>query len=293
MGRVLAVGFYLMLAVMFGSGQARAAVAAAQDAATRMTIPVMVNGQGPFRFVVDTGADRTVISRGLATLLRLKPGAPVRLHDTAGAAEVGTVVVDRLAFGGREVLRVQAPLLEEDNIGAAGMLGIDSLHDQRVIMDFQAHTFAATTSQRRADLEDANAIVIYGHRRFGELVLVNATANGHRVFVILDSGAQNTLGNAALQRLMSSSAAAREPPTNDVISAMGSTTPVRTNRIDEINLGGVELQNVPIAYADLETFRQFGLQGEPAMLLGMDVLHLFRSVSVDFSRREAAFVPVR
>ena len=264
------------------------ALDAAQDAAARMTIPVMVDGQGPFAFVVDTGADRTVVSRALAERLHLPAGRRVRLHDTAGAAEVPTVVMD-LAFGGRDVRGVQAPLLESRNLGAAGMLGIDSLHDQRVIMDFNASTFAASTSHRAADI--ANQIVVYGRSRFGQLVLVNAQADGQRVYVILDSGAQNTLGNSALQRLMNSAAAVARPPTNDVISVMGGVTPARTNRISSIDLGGIELHGVPVAYADLEIFREFGLQGKPAMLLGMDVLRLFRSVSVDFLRREVAFVP--
>ena len=141
------------------------AVAAAQDATARMTIPVMVNGHGPYAFVVDTGADRTVISRRLAELLKLTAGDDVRLHDTAGAADVHTVVLDRLSFGGRELHGLQAAVLEAGNIGAAGMLGIDSLHDQRVLMDFVSSTFAASPSLRQA--EPADAIVVYGRSRFG------------------------------------------------------------------------------------------------------------------------------
>ena len=284
-----AAAWLCLLAAICHPARAAPAVPAAQDQAARMTIPVMVDGHGPFAFVVDTGADRSVISRRLATLLALPAGADVQLHHTAGAAQVHTAVLDTLSFGGRDVRHVQAAVLEAGNIGADGMLGIDSLHGQRVLLDFRAKTFAARASQPWAELPDA--IVVRGRSRFGQLVLVNAEADGQRVFVIVDSGAQNTLGNAALQRLLSSAAAARRPPTNDVISVMGGHTPARTNRIDAISLGGIALHGVPIAYADLETFRQFGLQDTPAMLLGMDVLRLFRSVSVDFLRREAAFVP--
>ena len=278
----------LATAVCHAAG-ASPATQAAQDKAARMTIQVMVDGHGPYAFVVDTGADRTVISRRLATLLALPAGADVQLHHTAGAAQVHTAVLDSLSFGGREVHGVHAAVLEAGNIGADGMLGIDSLHDQRVLIDFRASTFAARLSQPWTEFADA--IVVHGRSRFGQLVLVNAEADGQRVFVIVDSGAQNTLGNAALQRLVSSAEAASRPPTNDVISVTGGHTPARTNTIGAISLGGVELRGVPVAYADLETFRQFGLQDRPAMLLGMDVLRLFRSVSVDFLRREAAFVP--
>ncbi len=262
-------------------------VNAAQDAVARVTVPVMVNGQGPFRFVVDTGADRTVISSALARLLRLPSGRPVRLHDIAGVAEVPTVLLDRLAVGGRELPGLQAPLLEEANLGAAGLLGIDSLRDQRVTMDFRAHTFMTAAS---AGDDEPGTIVVYGRSKFGQLVLVNAEADGQRICVILDTGAQNTLGNSALQHLMSA-AAARRPPDNDVIGVTGGSTPSRSNTIEAIKLGGFELHDVPVAYADLETFRLFGLRDRPAMLLGMDVLRLFSSVSVDFARRKAAFLP--
>ncbi len=282
--RTLALAFALALATM----QARA-TPLTQDHAARMTIAVMVNGHGPYPFVIDTGADRTVISRELAATLKLPPGAPVRLHDTAGAALVDTVVLDTLAFGGRSVHALQAPVLEAANLGADGMIGIDSLHDQHVTMDFANSTFASMPSADADDAVLANTIVVHGRSRFGQLVLVDADVGGEKVFVILDSGAQNSIGNAALQHMVNAMAA-RRPPTNEVISVMGGHTPAHTNTVDEIRLGGMKLLNLPIAYADLETFRQFGLGARPAILLGMDALRLFRSVSVDFRRREAAFV---
>jgi predicted aspartyl protease len=40
----------------------------------RMTVEVFINGQGPFNFVVDTGADRSALSTTLAARLGLEPG---------------------------------------------------------------------------------------------------------------------------------------------------------------------------------------------------------------------------
>jgi predicted aspartyl protease len=37
-----------------------------------LLIPVTVNGQGPFLFVLDTGATRTMLDRGLADRLQLQ-----------------------------------------------------------------------------------------------------------------------------------------------------------------------------------------------------------------------------
>lgn len=49
------------------------------------------------------------------------------------------------------------------------------------------------------------------------------------------------------------------------------------------------LQNVPIAFADVPPFKLFGLDKEPALLLGTDLLETFRRVSLDFLARKVRF----
>ena len=56
----------------------------------RMTVPVTVSGTGPYRFLVDTGADRTAISRDIATNLKLEVGLRASLHSVAGVSKVAT-----------------------------------------------------------------------------------------------------------------------------------------------------------------------------------------------------------
>ena len=51
------------------------------DGYDRMTVPVRLQGTGPYRFLVDTGADRTAISRDLATRLKLYTGDQLQLHS--------------------------------------------------------------------------------------------------------------------------------------------------------------------------------------------------------------------
>ena len=49
-----------------------------EDHSARMTVPVSIGGQGPFDFIVDTGAERTVISSELAARSIWRPGRPRR-----------------------------------------------------------------------------------------------------------------------------------------------------------------------------------------------------------------------
>src|SRR5688500_13536665 len=58
------------------------------DGYERMTVPVRVSGSGPYRFLVDTGADRTAISHEVAAELNLKPGISASMHTVAGVSTV-------------------------------------------------------------------------------------------------------------------------------------------------------------------------------------------------------------
>ena len=131
-----------------------------EDPSTPMTLQVMVNGKGPFEFLVDTGSNRTVISRELASSLGLPPGAKVRLREMASTDDEGTVLIDRLAVGNRVVRRIEAPALAAANLGAAGMLGVDALRDLHVVMDFKAMRLSSSPS--RAEALDPLTIVFHG-----------------------------------------------------------------------------------------------------------------------------------
>ena len=109
-----------------------------QDTSTRLTLAVMVNGKGPFEFLVDTGSDRTSISRELAAALALPPGPRVIIHEGGGDDRAQTVVIDTLTIGNRTVSHIEAPALRANDLGADGMLGVDALRDLHLVMDFKA-----------------------------------------------------------------------------------------------------------------------------------------------------------
>ena len=263
-------------------------LALSHDAASRLTVSVMIDGKGPFDFVIDTGSDRTVISRELASRLQLPKGPDVTLHGSAGVEQVETAVISRLSIGNRVVEGINAPVLAAANLGADGMLGIDSLRDEHIVMDFKNKTLSATRSSS-VELTPFT-IVVRGRSKFGQLILVDAEVRGRKVYVIVDSGAQNTIGNPALQRLLASKDA---PPGEQVlaeeISVTGRRSAAEIHSVAEMHIGALTIRNMRLAFADLHTFDRYDLANKPAMLLGMDVLSLCDRVTVDFDRREATF----
>jgi predicted aspartyl protease len=260
----------------------------AQDPSLRLTLPVKINGQGPFDFLVDTGSDRTVISRELATSLSLQPGPKVLIHESVGADEAGTVVIDHLAIGNRVIDHIEAPALAAKDLGGAGMLGVDALRDLHVVMDFKAMRMSSSPS--RAEPLDANTIVVRGKNRLGQLILVHSEIHGVPILVIVDSGAQLSVGNPALLKLLSRRSVSRAPSSStQIVSVTGRSLTIELDPITEADVGGVVIRNMSLGFAPLPIFDRFGLADTPALLLGMDVLSLCKRVSVDLRRREATF----
>lgn len=263
---------------------------ASLDGHIRLSVPVLVNGKGPFPFVVDTGADHTTLSVELAKALALPPGRQVRLHSIAGASLVPTARVQRLEVGSRAVENVSLALLPRAGLGAPGLLGLDAVADQRVTLDLRRNAMSVRRSQGIAF--DPEAVVVRAAaRRSGQLLLVDTTIRDEPVFVILDTGAEVTIGNSALRQLETRRrrrAAVLETVT--VVAVTGETQQGLVDRIGEITLEGVQLRGAPVAWSDLHVFKRFGVADQPAVLLGMDVLRAFERVEIDFGRREIGFV---
>ena len=261
-------------------------LAGARDVALRLTVPTRVNGQGPFFFTVDTGADRSVVSDRLAAALALPPGRPVTMHGLVGAEAIGTVRLDRLRIGRAERRDVSAPVLPEHALGATGFLGIDVLANQNVVLDFRRNRI--TLSPSRAE-DVTGEIVVTGRSRFGQLILTDARIMGRKVYAIIDTGAQNTVGNMALHALVHGKAPFT-PGEGLLIGVTGAELPAQLGYVPRVQLGGLTITNMPVAFAAAHSFERFGVGNVPALLIGMDVLRGFRRVALDFRRREARFL---
>ena len=259
-----------------------------QDPSTRMTLAVMVNGKGPFEFLVDTGSNRTVISRELAASLNLPPGAKVRIREMASTDDEGTVLIDSLAIGKRVVRRIEAPVLAARNIGAAGMLGVDALRNLHVVMDFKAMRMSSSPS--RAESLDPRTIVVHGKNRLGELILTHSQVRGVPILVVVDSGSEMSIGNPALLRLLTKHSLNSNPPAaTQILDVTGRLVTIEQDQIAEADVGGLVIHNMPLGFAALPIFNYLGLTDIPAIFLGMDVLSQCERISVDLRRREATF----
>jgi predicted aspartyl protease len=251
----------------------------------RMTVPVRLSGTGPYRFIVDTGADKTAVSRELAGRLKLAAGTSVSVHSVAGITTEATADLPDLEFTKKGVRIIDAPMLAQANIGADGILGVDSLKSQRVMFDFELGTMAIVPSRTPEDREEG-AIVISAQRKKGRLLMTDAAANGRPVTVIIDTGSQITIGNNALREELLKKNLNDPLQKVNLISVTGASIPGDYMFVKEIAIGGLTLKNLAIVFADAQTFHTLKLDRTPAMLLGMNAMRAFKKVSIDFANKK-------
>lgn len=264
---------------------------AGRDPYEHMLAPVRINGQGPFQFLIDTGANVSCVSRALADKLSLAPAEPSRVHTMVGVRSRPSVTINHLAVGSRSRNSVKAPSLPLEAGTVDGILGVDWLKGQRLVLGFKTKTLEITQSRPEAPAE--GQVVVPARRRMGQLTIVDADLNGKRISAMIDSGSQLTICNKPLRDLVVAAEQRRNLPALHQRVGMetiaGEAFSGELMYLPFLRLGGLQLGNVPVVYADMHIFDLWELNKTPAVVLGMDVLRQFDSVSLDFGRSQVRF----
>ena len=253
---------------------------------TRLGVEVQVNGRGPYKFIVDSGADTSAVGLRIARDLQLPLGTPAILNGMTARNLVDRVKVATLTLGPTTVRDLQLPALREIDLGGDGLLGIDTLVHQRLMMDFDKKLIKIEDARRPMKYSPGD-IVITARRQRGQLILTEVRAQHVRLDAVIDTGTEITIGNSVLRDKLLRKRA--KFTTVDAIGVTGVVAKLQLAFVDELQLGPVLLRNVPIAFADVPPFALFGLSNEPALLLGTDLLENFRRVSLDFRARKVRF----
>jgi len=266
-----------------------AELAMASDSYARMTVPVLLGASGPYRFLVDTGSDRTTVSSELARKLGLAERPSALMHSATGRSEVRMAYLPELQTGRRAVRHINAPLLDAGDMGADGILGIDSLRSQRVVFDFANGKLSIQSGDAPVTLEE-DAIVVRARRREGRLVITDAEVDGVKVSVVIDTGSSLTVGNATLRRRLDRRGGVSTIGAVDLISVTGVALRGEMTQVRSLEMGGARLDGLGVVFAEAHTFHQLKLDKKPALLLGMNALRAFDQVSIDFAGKTLLLV---
>lgn len=263
------------------------AVSTRLDRIGRIVAPVYVNDQGPFLFMLDTGANRTVLSELAAQRLGLvADGETIAVQGVNGRSIAPAVQVQRLAAGALRLDNIALPVLAGPVLEHLdGILGMEGLAGKKVTADFVRDRI--TIVESRGLRAPFGRIVVHGQLVGGQLMMIDGRVGRVPVKAVIDTGGTRTLGNLALQRALAAQQRYRMPAfATSVVDANEQQHRGELAASPLITLGEAKIRDTAITYGDFEIFRVWGLADEPALLIGMDVLGTLAEVAIDYRRRE-------
>ena len=261
------------------------------DRIGRVIAPVIINGRGPFRLVVDTGASHSTFSPRLAAELGLTPSFenPLLLNGVTGVAQVPTVPVDRIQAGDVVIERTQVPVVWSSIMADAdGILGVAGLRAERILVDFRHDRIVITRSRSRA--ETGGFLLIPARRVAGGLLQAEAIIGGISTRVVIDTGAERSLGNLALRDALQNAALKRNRQGRwSDAQVFGATEQVAHGQAaiaPNMRLGPVTISHTEMIFGDFHIFKLWKMDKHPAALIGMDVLGTVEAMVLDYQKGE-------
>jgi predicted aspartyl protease len=260
------------------------------DPAGRPTAPVTLNGKGPFRFRVDTGATASVITQNLVDEI----GAPIEgqqlVHGTTGDAMLSFARVDRLTVGSVTKRRLPVSVVPSGTLPRIdGILGADVFAGQLLVFDIR---------EKRVQLADPQTVRPVTSRarnmflRNDLMAEVEGRVGRIAVRLMLDTGADFCIVNSALSDFLHHSyPESRRFGRGTITGVTGQPVTGAFLALPQVRFADLTLTDALGIAADVSIFDVWGLDKEPAMIVGVDVFSRLSRCIFDYSRgRFDAFV---
>jgi hypothetical protein len=248
-----------------------------------LLLPVTIDGDGPFPFILDTGASHTAIASDVAQRFGFLPQSQ-RYEDVQALTtrfEAERFALRGIAFGGLapiDLVSVIIPVEEGEPIPVAGLLGADAITANRYTLDLAAGRLILDPeplSHADGGIDGAGLLV-------GGAAMLRVSRPVH---VMLDSGSARTIANMPLERLAGNRHMVMRTMTIGGIDGRDIEEASLTT-IRQFRMGGLCFSALRVLNSDLDIFRHLGWEREPAMVIGMDLLQHAR-ITVD--RETGAF----
>lgn len=267
--------------VLVTSPEPRYVAPTTRDRIGRIWAPVLINGQGPYRLVLDTGASRSALVQRVVDDLALPvQDNAVRLRGVTGTAIASAVRVDTLEFGELALGKSRLPVVADAFGGADGVLGGEGLEDKRITIEFRKDRISIMRSHRKpAALGYAVVPFKYSPERG---MRVQVQVGSVKAIGMIDTGAQVTVGNLALREALARRRGQRDQYDDVVIGITEDIQQATRVRVPSIIAGQMIVRNAELRFTDLHIFDHWRLTSQPALLIGMDVLGTLDTLVIDY-----------
>jgi hypothetical protein len=246
------------------------------DYGNRPVVELTINGHGPHRFILDTGAGGSVVDAGLAEELELPEvgreltGSPVGEEPLeVSRVAMGTVALDAIVIHDLKAAAMDLSSYFRDPDGPQGVLSATVFSGMLLSIDYPGRTIAI----RPGELGPADGARIFQYEESDRLPTVTLSVAGTKVRVHLDTGSPGQISLPG--RYMRTLPLKSEPVLRGKARLVDAEIELYAAPLDgTVSLGEYTFEGPEIVFAD-----RF-----PAGNLGHGVLREF-AVTMDFRNR--------
>ena len=252
-------------------------------ATVHLVVPAIIDGLGPFPFILDTGADGTGIYRWFAERQGFAPGPETEIGGMTGTTKNPTYNLASVSVDGRTIRNVVADSFpnRHDVEVEAGAIGNDLMDGAVAIFDFPCKTVEIPpkpVDMARILTPDAHKVMAGGVVD-GTQLSFPVEIGGVRGVAVLDTGSSDTRVNTAFLKAAGidpASAAFRDA--EPIFGVAGKATPSRKGPVGAVRFAGLEVTSPEVRVIDMPIYKSFGFGDGPAMIMGLDLMAGFRLV---------------
>jgi aspartyl protease len=241
-----------------------------QDFGGRPVVDVRVNGKGPYRFILDTGASMTVIDAALKAELKLPPVPGMHAAAPGHGPAPEIVSVESLGVGGATLRGVTAALMPLGQLltgpqAPRGVLSASVFPGHLVTLDYPSRRVLL----KRGSLERADSTTTHAYPEDDPVPTVPIRIAGRETRVHLDTG--SGAGLMLPVRYLEELPLASKPQPGGTAKIHGGEVAVTKARVDgPITIGRYTLDPADVSFADIKP----GF-GPPRGNIGYQVLRNF------------------
>ena len=262
---------------------ANATIPLRSAATTHLVVPAQINGQGPFPFILDTGADESGIYQWFAEKQGFAPGPATEIEGMTGKTTNPTYRLDSIAVDGRIIRNVVADSFpnRHDVEVEAGAAGNDLMDGSVAIFDFPCKTVEIIPKpvDMRRLLTKAAHKVVGGSVVDGTQLSFPVEIGPAHGIAVLDTGSSDTRVNSAFARAAGidpTSAAFRDA--EPIFGVNSKATPTRKGPVGTVRFAGLTVPDAEVRVMDAPVYKSWGFGDGPAMILGLDLMAGYRLV---------------
>jgi predicted aspartyl protease len=245
-------------------------------------LPVRVNGDGPFEFILDTGAGTSLLSSDLAKKLNIKIISTKEGQSAGGKVSVSLAKVDSLALGQAKLDDVDVGIVDLSHIARTigtkidGDIGYNFLKNFRITIDYHdcEIQFDDPTRVERLGRSAKTEVPMQLASLAKPLLLVDVHANGRGPFQFaIDTGTSTTAIAPELAQQLNLKGSPVGPVTTG-----GAQVNVTAGTVKSFQVGGARVDDLVVVVADFFSMLSQAVGAKLDGIVGYNFLRNFRVV---------------